>query len=66
MYELCAHVHFSREKLCGFHCILKGNMTRKRLRTILVQPPHVIGEEIESREENVCLRSHSQNQTQVS
>lgn len=41
----------------------KETMTHQRLRTILVQPPHIIGEEIESREENVCLRSHSQNQT---
>ena len=58
----CARVHFSGRSSAVFITFPKEIMTHKRLRTAQVQAPHIRGEEIESKEENECLSSHSQDQ----
>ena len=59
----CVPVYiFLGEALQFFITFSKETMTHKRLRTTLVQAPHIRGEEIGSKEENDCPNSHSQDQ----
>lgn len=63
--DVCSCAFFLGSSSIVFIALSEETMTHKRLRTTLVQPPHIIDEEIESREASDCRRSHSQDQNQV-
>lgn len=58
--DVCLCAFFWGRSSVVFISFSEKTMTHKRLRTTLGQPPPIRGKEIESREENDCLRSHCQ------